>query len=1118
MTTHKLTSAKTGQTYNVRFGRDPNEKDIDDAVANFDADFYTQRDLDPALINQTPAATTGVMTWKGLGQLPMQLVDGISQLALATNDVLAKHGFINPEDPKVQMGRKFWEAGKEFSGAVMEETDRVYPTNPANKKSIALGSGLSQGIGMLAGGLAAKGIGMGAAAAAHVPLGIGFVMGAGDGIKAAKDIGVETPEETLAMGLLFGGVEMVTEKIWGLGNTKATRELLDAARKKASAALVNATKSLAGEATEEPLAGMAQDMLTNAFSQEDPDNPGFTKTGVELPRFFSAVDGEWFDADMLDRRRLETIGGLGGGVAFAGVGLAKDILAPGDATQPAPDSSPTATPAAPDTPADPLPPLLRQTFNGKNFIRANGHWMRPLSQDELANVEPTGDVIADTFAPLNTTDAVEGGVAAHLEARARAAYRTAAAPQPSPPSPLPSEVMPTENQPPTADLGAGAATTPLPQTGAIESPTAPVAVNPPLPEPGAAVGTVATNTASTEGAPVRGTAEWEWYEQLEREAAESPLKSQSAEAAARRGEVDDPKARQQADPMAEMEQEQIKKERAQARAFLAHALSSPASQRTGAQLANETAEGSLVQINDRTYIVAEVDPAAGTVALEDPDGEHGYQRIGAEDTIPIESIDGQVISDEAASTEGADTPFSLAAFPETSYPERQKVIDRLKAKVGTLIQTSYPPANRYADALLRFYAIKASTGWLNRNDWARPQPPIYRPGYATHKAAYNKAAAAVRDAVQDSAQDIINYSLDNGRSDTIRDQQGGMDAATGRVRAQAQAPLLPSDPASRIEAISASLRKSIGLRRLPDSVQIVHDTTPVTLNDGSRRQWKARVRGGRVELNTANLENAADALWNLEHELAHEAFRSPAPALKRAWERLTRALANHPDIRQEVEDFRYTPDAITEEQAVRLAQKLDTQGEWTAAWEALKKAVFNFITGKWGGVTTTFTDRIADALAARSIMADARRRVGLQLPKRGTPNQSDGEDRYSLAEEPPRGRAQPLDAPVLTPDGYRTIGSLTTGDALSSIDGQTSTVAGTYPQGRKQVFKITLADGRTVRATEDHLWLAKQHWQPSGMVRATWQIQRLLSQGHKIEIPALEWSNFMPSPSPRTFH
>jgi len=581
---------------------------------------------------------------------------------------------------------------------------------------------------------------------------------------------------------------------------------------------------------------------------------------------------------------------------------------------------------------------------------------------------------------------------------------------------------------------------------------------------------------------------------------------------------------------------------------------------------------------------------------------------------------------------------------------------------------------------------------------------------------------------------------------------------------QTQAPSLPTDPASRIEAVSAALRKALGLRRLPARLQVVHTTAPVTLANGTQRQWQARVRSGRIEINAANIPSAESALWNLEHELAHEAFRDPSPALKRAWNRLTQSLANHPDIRAEVETLRYTPDQLTEEQAVRLAQQLDAQGPWSAAWAALKEALYDLLTGQWGNLTPRFTDRIAAALAARAIMANARRRLRpdpsdssdlsdyfegteiagarysfapdpsqsplsidnrsqpLNVPGSVTPAQAydailqpanpqlrdrseeaarrtlecaqeliratpgetfgwnrrqkrerlldgqlailsrhaqqdtapgepigqggehqvwhlDGDSHVSkftnkdqfgyvvdqendnranklhlrpalpseylmrlgtqnaafgdaitlqgiragrvpsiitaqpeadqgrpsqtdvdaflwqsgfirlpddmmmgafstkpfwwrpadsilvgdsnpenysritddiivpidvishpiprslieqtaaqngvnldrlIAEDSQRreafarqqsGRAQPLDAPVLTPDGYRPIGTLAIGDALISTDGRTSTLTGTYPQGRKQVFKLTLADGRTVRATEDHLWI-----------------------------------------------
>ena len=91
----------------------------------------------------------------------------------------------------------------------------------------------------------------------------------------------------------------------------------------------------------------------------------------------------------------------------------------------------------------------------------------------------------------------------------------------------------------------------------------------------------------------------------------------------------------------------------------------------------------------------------------------------------------------------------------------------------------------------------------------------------------------------------------------------------------------------------------------------------------------------------------------------------------------------------------------------------------------------------------------------------------------------------------------------MTQDGFRPIGSLTIGDALASTDGQPSTVTGIYPQGRKQVYRITLADGRTLRAAADHLWLSKLHWHPAGSVRDTQTLKRLISQGHRVEIPAL---------------
>jgi replicative DNA helicase len=79
-------------------------------------------------------------------------------------------------------------------------------------------------------------------------------------------------------------------------------------------------------------------------------------------------------------------------------------------------------------------------------------------------------------------------------------------------------------------------------------------------------------------------------------------------------------------------------------------------------------------------------------------------------------------------------------------------------------------------------------------------------------------------------------------------------------------------------------------------------------------------------------------------------------------------------------------------------------------------------------------------------------------------------DLVILAARPSMGKAQPLDSNVLTTGGMKLMADLQVGDQLASIDGQPSKVTGIFPQGIKQVFKITFSDGRTCQATGEHLW------------------------------------------------
>jgi phosphate starvation-inducible PhoH-like protein len=69
-----------------------------------------------------------------------------------------------------------------------------------------------------------------------------------------------------------------------------------------------------------------------------------------------------------------------------------------------------------------------------------------------------------------------------------------------------------------------------------------------------------------------------------------------------------------------------------------------------------------------------------------------------------------------------------------------------------------------------------------------------------------------------------------------------------------------------------------------------------------------------------------------------------------------------------------------------------------------------------------------------------------------------------------RGRAQPVFTNVLTPTGYRPIGDLVVGDLVIGSHGEPTPVIGVYPQGRKEIYRVSTQDGGTTLASADHLW------------------------------------------------
>ena len=59
---------------------------------------------------------------------------------------------------------------------------------------------------------------------------------------------------------------------------------------------------------------------------------------------------------------------------------------------------------------------------------------------------------------------------------------------------------------------------------------------------------------------------------------------------------------------------------------------------------------------------------------------------------------------------------------------------------------------------------------------------------------------------------------------------------------------------------------------------------------------------------------------------------------------------------------------------------------------------------------------------------------------------------------------------MLTPDGFRPIGSLTVGDLVIGSNGEPTPVIGVYPQGEKDIYRVTAQDGASTLCSGDHLW------------------------------------------------
>lgn len=93
------------------------------------------------------------------------------------------------------------------------------------------------------------------------------------------------------------------------------------------------------------------------------------------------------------------------------------------------------------------------------------------------------------------------------------------------------------------------------------------------------------------------------------------------------------------------------------------------------------------------------------------------------------------------------------------------------------------------------------------------------------------------------------------------------------------------------------------------------------------------------------------------------------------------------------------------------------------------------------------------------------------------------------------GKAIPIDTLIPTPNGWKTVGEIKDGDYLINELGQPTKVLGIYPQGKKEVYKITFGDGREAECCKEHIWsVNKITWKDKNEYR-DYTVTQLLEEG-----------------------
>ena len=101
------------------------------------------------------------------------------------------------------------------------------------------------------------------------------------------------------------------------------------------------------------------------------------------------------------------------------------------------------------------------------------------------------------------------------------------------------------------------------------------------------------------------------------------------------------------------------------------------------------------------------------------------------------------------------------------------------------------------------------------------------------------------------------------------------------------------------------------------------------------------------------------------------------------------------------------------------------------------------------------------------------------------------------------GKAQPLDSLVLGKDGFIKMGDIKVGDLVFGADGNTHKVLGVFPQGERDIYKITFSDRTSTECSDEHLWTVydkHQHYAKKVLTTkqlSEYKLSRIVPSGYK---------------------